>query len=278
MNAREMLALLEKHYAPPPSKPAGGKLIAEIQTPHSNHRADALWLPLTTAQRGQIIGHEIKVTRSDLITELRDPTKADSWLQYCHRWWLVVADPRMLEGLDVPPEWGVLAPPSNARTRFMTVIQKAPVLTPAPGPLLRAWATIWARVGYGDLGQEAALRRALSEGEHWRKAHTEAVARVRDLERTLGRDTEATLGLRVRVSEVMGIIEEMGGYSPETLEAFKGASYRVSAEQVARGILAAAVMAPDRRNVRDDLEIAVSRAESMLERLRAVLEEIDKDA
>lgn len=276
MNASDMLDMLKKHYEPPASKPAGGKLLAEIQAPNSNRRADALWLPLTTAQRGQIIGHEIKVTRSDLITELRDPTKADSWLRYCNRWWLVVADPRMLDGLDVPPEWGVLAPPSNDRTRFMTVIQKAPVLHPSNDHALSAWATIWARVGYGDTEQEAALRRARSDEERWRKAHGEAMIRVRDLERALAHDTEETVGLRMNVAEVMGIIEDMGGYGRETLESFQGLSYRVTAEQVARGILAAAATDSYRRAMREDVQTAASRARTILERLGAVLQDMDK--
>lgn len=33
ITSAQMLELLEAHYAPPPSKPAGGRLIREIQTP-----------------------------------------------------------------------------------------------------------------------------------------------------------------------------------------------------------------------------------------------------
>ena len=45
-----MQELLAKHYAPPPSKPPGGRIIKEIQAPQSTRQADALYLP-TTARK-----------------------------------------------------------------------------------------------------------------------------------------------------------------------------------------------------------------------------------
>ncbi len=37
----------------------------------------------------QIIGFEIKDSRSDWLKELQDPTKSEAWKQYCHAWYLV---------------------------------------------------------------------------------------------------------------------------------------------------------------------------------------------
>ena len=72
----------------------------------------------------------MKVSRSDLLVELADPAKCDPWARFCEYWWLVVADPAMLDDAVIPHAWGVLAPPSGRRTRSMTIIKPAPKLRP----------------------------------------------------------------------------------------------------------------------------------------------------
>lgn len=83
-----------------------------------------------TGERRQILhGFEIKVSRSDWLTELRDPTKADAWRRYCDQWWLVA--PRDVVRGDLPEGWGHLAP-AGASLRIVT---HAPLLTPEPMPV-----------------------------------------------------------------------------------------------------------------------------------------------
>jgi len=66
--------------------------------------------------------------------------KAEPWARFCSYWWLVVADPSLVSGLDVPEAWGIMSPPSGRRTRTMTVVRQAPKLKPADtGP---AWRRI----------------------------------------------------------------------------------------------------------------------------------------
>lgn len=141
MTATALLAMLRRHYLPE-SKAPGGLFIPEIGSPDDRRRADLLWIPTTIAEgRGRrIIGHELKVSRADLLRELAEPAKADPWARYCSAWWLVVGDPALLEGRDVhvPEPWGVMAPPSGRRTRSMTIVKPAPELTPEPiEPALR---------------------------------------------------------------------------------------------------------------------------------------------
>lgn len=87
-------------------------------------------------------GHEVKVSRSDWLTELADPDKATAIKRYCDRWWLVVPDKRIVRD-DLPDEWGLLALGADGRLR---VAHRAPALTPEPLPatfrasLLRAVA------------------------------------------------------------------------------------------------------------------------------------------
>ncbi len=77
-------------------------------------------------------GHEVKVSRSDWLTELKDPTKADAIKRYMHHWWLVVPDATMVKPGEPPDSWGLLAPDPNGKLRAR---KAAPRLTPEAPPL-----------------------------------------------------------------------------------------------------------------------------------------------
>jgi len=77
----------------------------------------------------EVHGHEVKVSRSDWLTELRDPSKADEFRRYMHRWWLVVSDRGIVRD-DLPDGWGLMAPAAGG----LRVIKQAPKLTPEPMP------------------------------------------------------------------------------------------------------------------------------------------------
>lgn len=130
IDSSDLIAMLRRHYIPDEKKPAG-IFAPEIQAPgRTLRRADLIWHGATAAAGGELIGHEVKVTRSDLISELADLTKSDPWQRYCNRWFLVLPDFALADGLELPPTWGVLTPPSGRRTRSMTVHIKAPKLQP----------------------------------------------------------------------------------------------------------------------------------------------------
>ncbi len=127
--AKQLLDQLTCHYNAP-GRPTAWSLYPEVASPDGSRRADLVAVPLSLRdqERAGIVGHELKVSRSDVAVELADPTKVDSWLRFCSHWWLVVADPQLVDGLDVPDQWGVMAPPSGRRTRTMTVLKPAPKL------------------------------------------------------------------------------------------------------------------------------------------------------
>lgn len=139
--AHTMLALLRRHYVPDESRPAG-VFAPEIQAPGPvGRRADLIWLGCTAAAGHALVGHEVKVTRADVLNELADLTKSDPWQKYCDRWYLVVPSLSLIHGLDLPESWGVLLPPSGRRTRSMTVHRSAPALRPLEqGPALKTLA------------------------------------------------------------------------------------------------------------------------------------------
>jgi hypothetical protein len=54
-------------------------------------------------------GHEIKVSRSDWLRELKDPSKAAEFIPYMNCWWIVIADRRMVRAGELPDGWGLMA-------------------------------------------------------------------------------------------------------------------------------------------------------------------------
>lgn len=153
LTERDMLDLLHDRYSQTSQSTARRYACAEHVAEHSGwttaegtyrdpRRADFLAQDCWTAQGLHLHGHEVKVSRSDWLTKLSDPTKADAIKRYCDRWWLVAADKSIVRD-DLPDGWGLLAPGRDGRLR---VFKRAPVLDPDPIPptfraaLLRATA------------------------------------------------------------------------------------------------------------------------------------------
>lgn len=74
-------------------------------------------------------GHEVKVSRSDWLTELKDPEKARAFIPHCNFWWLVVPDARIVKD-DLPDGWGLLVLNRNG----LRAKVKAPYKTAEPMP------------------------------------------------------------------------------------------------------------------------------------------------
>ena len=103
--------------------------------------ADMIVQDLWPAKGLELIGHEVKITRSDWVSELKDPEKAGTFRRHLHRWYLVVPDRSIVRG-DLPDGWGLMAL-SGGKLRVVTA---ATLMVPEPMPatmtaaLLRAVA------------------------------------------------------------------------------------------------------------------------------------------
>lgn len=73
-------------------------------------------------------GHEVKVSRSDWLAELKDPTKSDRVKKYCMHWWLVVPDASIVKPGELPDDWGLMV----ISGKGLRAHKKAPLLTPEP--------------------------------------------------------------------------------------------------------------------------------------------------
>lgn len=71
-------------------------------------RIDAVAVGMWKRTDHLVHGFEIKASRADLVKELRDPLKSEPARRLCDRWWLVLADRKLLGDDQVPDGWGVL--------------------------------------------------------------------------------------------------------------------------------------------------------------------------
>ena len=106
-----------------------------------------------------LIGHEVKVSRSDWLAELRDPEKAEAWKRYCHGWYLVVSDAAIVRDGELPDGWGLMV---KHGTSLRTVV-RAPRLKPEPLDMMHTAALVRA-VMHTQARDAAALARAAFSG------------------------------------------------------------------------------------------------------------------
>ena len=102
--------------------------------------ADAMCLGLWSSHGYYLQGFEFKVSRSDVLAELTNPEKAREIQKYCHYWWLVVGDAKLVSVDELPATWGLMVP----RGAGLAIKKAAPLMQPDPlsypmvGALIRA--------------------------------------------------------------------------------------------------------------------------------------------
>lgn len=96
---------------------------------HARRTADFVAMDLWPSKGLALHGHEVKVSRSDWLAELKDPEKAAEFMPYMDYWWLVAADKTIVRD-DLPGGWGlIVASPGGLR-----VVKPAP-RNPRPEPM-----------------------------------------------------------------------------------------------------------------------------------------------
>lgn len=95
-----------------------------------DYMAFDLWTGYGVDRGPKLHGHEVKVSRSDWLTELREPEKAEAFAQYCDYWWLVVADKAIVKPGELPDGWGLMVA-SGVSVRVVTpAVKREPVPMP----------------------------------------------------------------------------------------------------------------------------------------------------
>lgn len=128
MNTGELLERLQRHYIKPGAPLPGGIFLPEVGwNGQSGGGCDAIYVGFTSTSGRILVGHELKVSRSDWLNELNKPGKADGWADQCHEWWLVVGDPTIVHDGELPAGWGLMAPgPSKTRMKVLAKPDRKP--------------------------------------------------------------------------------------------------------------------------------------------------------
>lgn len=70
--------------------------------------ADAMAFNMYGSTGYEIQGFEIKVSRADFLSELKDMSKSNEIMDYCDKWYLVVSDATIVKDGELPKNWGLL--------------------------------------------------------------------------------------------------------------------------------------------------------------------------
>lgn len=97
--------------------------------------ADYIAVDMWESAGHRIIGHEVKVSRSDWRRELADPSKGDAWAQWCHEWY-VVAPKDVVRSQELPEGWGLITISEYMGTTARHGLRMSRrSIRPAPAPL-----------------------------------------------------------------------------------------------------------------------------------------------
>lgn len=163
--------LLRARYAPP-----AWAFLEEVRNQTGYRKgairtADAIAMSLYPSRGLHLHGFEVKVSRADWKKELDDPGKAEEIAQHCHFWWLVIADPKIVQNGELPATWGLLV-----RHGEKLKCEKEPMFNKdAKAPDHALLAAILRKVAT-TATEQVLLDRARAEGEE--KGYRDGVARA----------------------------------------------------------------------------------------------------
>lgn len=211
----DMIALLRGRYGAVSGNGRDYAFVAKVRDAagHGATRTcDALAMSLWPSRGLELHGHEIKCSRSDWLRELKDPSKAEAFAKYCHRWWLVVSDAKIVKDGELPAPWGLMVRGGGG----LRVKVQAPFRTESGDRLPRSFIAplLRAAVETGATREEVAKARAdgLAMGEARRtpaaamdaRALKDLRARVAAFEKAAGFQMECFSGWQGYLPETVG--------------------------------------------------------------------------
>lgn len=172
MTARELIARLQRHYIKPGEALPGGIFLPEVtHGGYNGRRVDALYVGFTSSRGHLLVGHELKVARSDWLHELDQIEKAETWASQCHAWYLVVPDTSVARPEELPHGWGLMVVDPKTKTRLQVLVRADVDKTRQPD-----WITVHSILKRIDTLRALAVSEA-REAE--RRAQDETIADLR---------------------------------------------------------------------------------------------------
>lgn len=99
--------------------------------------------------------HEVKVSRSDWLSEMKKPWKSEAFTRHAHRSWLVVPDAAIVKPGELPEGWGLLVPGAKG-LRAKVQAPRNEFAEPLPFDLMISIASAAQRTGAREIGQRDA--------------------------------------------------------------------------------------------------------------------------
>ena len=210
------LALI-KHFAPP-----AHRVFFEVSNDtgaKASRFIDALAVGIWPSTGHEIIGIEIKVSRSDWQRELKEPAKAQSLMKYCTRWFLACPD-GMVKPEELPATWGMLTYKEGAmRSRVAGKLLDPEPITPG---------FMMAVLRNADAIDMRLVNKLVEEKNRARYAEFE-----KQLEKQVESRTRDVDGRRKRIDEVASKLLAVTGVHPSDWtfdDKALGAAYRMLKE------------------------------------------------
>jgi hypothetical protein len=169
--------------------------------------ADAIAMAMWESRGLEILGFEVKASRSDWLRERKNPEKADAIANYCDRWFIVAA-PGCVKLEELPEAWGLM----EARGKGLAIIKAAPKRVD-PHPLTRTFVA-------------AMMRRCgeLDEQIRWAAIQKETTKARDDAQASARRDVEHGTRDLQELRKKLALVKEATGIDLE--------SYRFDDEKV----------------------------------------------
>ena len=144
MKTNELMRLLAAKYQREAVRGSAKWVLIEEAPDGSDfggRRCDLIAMGVWRSTNDQIIGHEVKVSRSDWVRELQQPENSDAFIPYCHRWYIVAASGIVKPG-ELRGSWGLIEAAKNGRS---IRIRKQADLNSNVKPLTRRMTSTWMR-------------------------------------------------------------------------------------------------------------------------------------
>ncbi|MCH9637780.1 MAG: hypothetical protein K0U16_07550 [Gammaproteobacteria bacterium] len=87
--------------------------------------ADAVAMNLWPSRGLEILGFEVKVSRGDMLRELKKPQKAEVVARHCDKWFIAVGSKSIVKPEELPRSWGLLVPTGSAKGQTMKIVKDA---------------------------------------------------------------------------------------------------------------------------------------------------------
>lgn len=140
--------------------------------------ADAVALNLWPSRGLLLVGFELKVHRNDWLRELKNPAKAERFAKFCDEWWLITTD-GVAEMDEIPPAWGWLRYPPNAKSmRTMKKAQRKDTQPELPRSFTAAIVRRAHESGQDAEELKAARKEAYALGRQEGRSHNESATEI----------------------------------------------------------------------------------------------------